>query len=144
MPATTIIASAAVAATMVQAPVTNVEPIIRNEVVTVQTQNCHTLPAYSNRESIVGGIVGGLIGSQIGRDEGTRRVMTGVGAVIGSQVGYDSYGPGQRCAPAVENRAVPTVAGYRVTYMYNGAYHVAQLPYNPGQYVTIQQHHSIR
>jgi len=142
MPTTTLVASTAIALTMTAqtVPVISVDPIIRNEVVTVHSQTCHQ--AIDNNNSIVGGIVGGLIGSQIGRDEGTRRAMTGVGAIIGTQAVQPSYVT--RCNPTYSQQAVPTVVGYNVTYVINGVRQSTVMSYNPGSHVTVQQNYTVR
>jgi len=121
-------------------PVVSVEPIVRNEVITVHTQTCHQVQDNSN--SIVGGIVGGVIGSQIGSNESTRRTMTGVGAIIGTQVAQPSYVT--RCHPTYSQQAVPTVVGYNVTYILNGVRYSTVMSYNPGSHVTVQPTHTVR
>lgn len=134
-------AALAVSAAVQTVPVHSVQPIIRNEVVTVHTQSCQQVANHNN--SIVGGIVGGLIGSQIGRNEDTRRIMTGVGAIIGSQSSnsptYDT-----RCSPTYHQQAVPTIVGYNVTYVINGMLQSTVMNYNPGSHVTIQQNYTVR
>jgi len=144
MPAiSTTIASTALAmsAAVQTVPVVSVEPIVRNEVVTVHTQQCQQVASYDN--SIVGGVIGGLIGSQIGRDDSTRRVMTGVGAIIGSQaVSSPSYNT--RCAPTYHQQAVPTVVGYNVVYVVDGVQQSTVMRYNPGSHVTIQRNYTVR
>lgn len=137
-----LLASATIAAsTSAQTvPVVSVEPIVRNEVVTVHSQTCHQ--AIDNSNSIVGGIVGGIIGSQIGQDESTRRAMTGVGAIIGSQAVQPGYVT--RCSPSYSQQTVPTVVGYNVTYIFNGVRHSTVMSYNPGSHVTVQPSHTVR
>lgn len=133
-----LLASAIISAQTV--PVTSVEPIVRNEVVTVHAQTCHQV--LDNNNSIVGGIVGGLIGSQIGSNESTRRTMTGVGAIIGSQAAQPSYVT--RCHPTYSQQAVPTVVGYKVTYILNGVSYSTVMNYHPGSHVTVQPTHTVR
>lgn len=140
MSVTTLLASATIAAAIQTVPVVSVEPIIRNEVVTVHTQACSQ--HQDSHNSIVGGIVGGLIGSQIGRDESTRRTMTGVGAIIGSQAAQPTYVT--RCAPTYSQQAVPTVVGYNVTYIVDGVRQSAVMSYNPGSHVTVQRNYTVR
>jgi len=137
------IASAALAlSTATQTvPVQSVEPIIRNEAVTVHTQSCQQVASYDN--SIVGGVVGGLIGSQVGRSNDTRRIMTGVGAIIGTQV-VSSPSYHTRCAPTYHQQAVPTVVGYNVTYVVDGVLQSTVMNYNPGSHITIQRNYTVR
>ena len=144
MPAvSTTIASTALAmsAAIQTVPVVSVEPIVRNEVVTVHTQRCQQVASHN--DSIVGGVVGGLIGSQIGRSEDTRRIMTGVGAIIGTQV-VSSPSYNTRCAPTYHQQAVPTVVGYNVTYVVDGVQQSTVMGYNPGSHVTIQRNYTVR
>lgn len=131
----------AVSAAVQTVPVQSVEPIIRNEVVTVHTQQCQRVASQDN--SIVGGVIGGLIGSQIGHDQDTRRIMTGVGAIIGTQVA-NSPTYNTRCAPTYHQQAVPTVVGYNVTYVVDGIRQSTVMSYNPGSHVTIQRNYTVR
>lgn len=131
----------AMSAAVQTVPVHSVQPIIRNEVVTVHTQQCQQVASQNN--SIVGGVLGGLIGSQIGRNEDSRRIMTGVGAIIGSQAA-NSPTYNTRCAPTYHQQAVPTVVGYNVTYVVNGMLQSTVMSYNPGSHVTIQQNYTVR
>jgi uncharacterized protein YcfJ len=137
----TTIASAALAVSAQTVPVQSVEPIIRNEVVTVHTQQCQQVVSQNN--SIVGGVIGGLIGSQIGRDQDTRRIMSGVGAIIGSQAA-NSPTYNTRCAPTYHQQAVPTVVGYNVTYVVDGIQQSTVMSYNPGSHVTVQRNYTVR
>jgi len=134
-------AAMAVSAAVQTVPVQSVEPIIRNEVVTVHAQQCQQVISQNN--SIVGGVIGGLIGSQIGHDQDTRRIMTGVGAIIGSQAA-NSPTYTTRCAPTYHQQAVPTVVGYNVTYVVDGIRQSTVMSYNPGLHVTIQRNYTVR
>lgn len=150
----TVVASTAVAATMAvqTVPVSSVEPIIQNRPVMVQESHCTPVQhSYGggNGGTILGGIIGGAIGSQIGNSEGTRRVMTGVGAIIGAQHGrqYDSPPQvyySQHCAPSYVQRAVPTITGYKVSYVVDGVPQTVVMSHNPGAYVTVERNYVIR
>ena len=142
------IASAALAlSTATQTvPVQSVEPIIRNEPVTVHMQSCQQVANVvlgASVGAIVGGVVGGIIGSQVGRSNDTRRMMTGVGAIIGSQV-VNSPSYHTRCAPTYHQQAVPTVVGYNVTYVVDGVLQSTVMNYNPGSHITIQRNYTVR
>ena len=141
----------ATAAATQTVPVSNVEPLVENRVVTVQEQHCtDVVRSYDNGDrGVVGGIIGGLIGSQIGNDQNTRRIMTGVGAIIGTQVGSDhNTNPTVRysthCAPSYSQKAIPTIVGYRVTYVVDGVMQSTVLGYNPGSHITVQRSYSVR
>jgi uncharacterized protein YcfJ len=150
MPITsTVIASTALAmsAATVTVPVVSSEPIVRNEPVMTQEYVCTQTqrPTHDPNGALVGGIIGGVIGSQMGHDSSSRRVMTGIGAVIGSQVGGSGPSvPTSHCGTTYVNRAVPTVVGYRVTYIVDGMHQTATMSYNPGSHVTIQRSYSVR
>jgi len=131
----------AISAAVQTVPVQSVEPIVRNEVVTVHTQQCQQVVSQNN--SIVGGVIGGLIGSQIGHSEDTRRIMTGVGAIVGSQTA-NSPTYNTRCAPTYHQQAVPTVVGYNVTYVVDGIRQSTVMSYNPGSHVTVQRNYAVR
>ena len=150
---TTAAATVAIAATAATqtVPVTSVQPIIENRVITVQEQHCtDVVRHYDNGDrAVIGGVIGGIIGSQIGNDHNTRRIMTGVGAIIGSQVGSEhntnpSVHYRTQCAPSYSQKAVPTVIAYRVTYVVDGVMQSSVLGYNPGSHITIQRNYSIR
>ena len=148
----TLIASATVAASIVTSPVTNVRPIVTNQVIQVPKTNCVNVPVYhsgNNNGSIVGGIIGGVVGSNLGRDSRNRDVLTGVGVLVGSEMGRvnntpPSYGMTQQCGTYYDNQVVQTVSGYEVTYRLNNMSYTTTMGYHPGSYVTIEHSHSVR
>ena len=128
MPITsTVIASTALAVSAATAtvPVVSSQPIIQNQPVMVKEYRCNQTQhqVQDRNAAIIGGIIGGVIGSQMGHDQNSRRILTGVGAVVGSQVGgsRDSM-PISHCGESYVQRAVPTVVGYRVTYIVDGVH----------------------
>lgn len=148
---TNIIASTALSAAVQTAPVVSVEPLVVNEPVMVQTQHCtDVVRSYDNGDrSVLGGIIGGVIGSQIGHDQNTRRIMTGVGAILGTQAASDyNRNPSVRysthCAPSYTQQVVPTIKGYKVTYIIDGIQQTSIMSYNPGQFVTVNRSYSIQ
>ena len=78
-----------------------------------------------------------------------RTAATLGGAVIGAAVGNElsksdsrrdrrpRYEQVERCRTAYEERFDERVAGYRVTYEYNGRRQVTQLAYDPGRYLRV-------
>jgi uncharacterized protein YcfJ len=150
MPITsTIIASTAIAATAatVTVPVTRTEPIIQNQPVMVKEYRCTNshAPSYDRDRALLGGIVGGIIGSQMGHDQNSRRVFTGVGAVVGSHVGGQGPSvPISHCGESYTQKAIPTVVGYRVSYIVDGVYQTSTMSYDPGSHVTIQRTYQVR
>ena len=140
------------------APVTHVEPIVRqvrvdsprrecwNETQTVASRPQISEPAVGGR-TLLGGIIGGVIGHQFGSGRG-RDAATIAGAVIGSGVGYDSarrrVGTDseervvQRCETRYENEYEERIDGYRVSYEYNGREFTTRMPYDPGEKIRVR------
>jgi len=89
--------------------------------------------------AIIGGVLGGVLGHQIGSGRGND-VATAIGAVGGAALGANTGRPGgytqdvQRCAQVPGSGQV---AYWDVTYQFRGAYHRAQLAFNPGATVTV-------
>jgi len=134
---------------MDRAPVVSSVPVYQT--VNEPQQQCWTesVTSYEERRTpggaILGGLTGGLIGNTIGRGNG-RAASTAVGAVIGALVGdhlanRDNSAvavtrPIQRCQTVESYRQV--LAGYQVTYNYNGRNTTVVLPYDPGPSVPIE------
>ena len=140
------------------APVTRVEPIVRQVRVETPRRECWdetqvvesrphiSDPAVGGR-TLLGGIIGGVIGHQFGSGSG-RDAATIAGAVIGSGVGYDlgrrRVGTSteervvQRCATRYENEYEERIEGYRVTYSYNGREFTTRMPYDPGEKIRVR------
>jgi uncharacterized protein YcfJ len=133
------------------ARVVAVEPMIERVRYTVPVDNCwvegrERAPANRTAATVVGGAMGALIGNSIGHGDGRRAATIGgamVGAVLGSEAArndrrYGSrYEEVQRCQTRYEERFDERVAGYRVTYVYNGRQGVTRLPYEPGRYIRV-------
>ena len=138
------------------ARVVQVEPLIERVRYTVPVEQCWNedrvrtdyRPANPGA-AIFGGAVGALLGNSMGRGDG-RRVATLGGAVVGAALGNElgksgargdyreqRYEQVQRCHTRQEERFDERVAGYRVTYEYNGRRQVTQLPYDPGRYLRV-------
>ncbi|WP_293864208.1 glycine zipper 2TM domain-containing protein [Steroidobacter sp.] len=139
------------------APVTHVEPIVRQVRVETPSRECYDdvryvedRPHISDPEvggrTLIGGIIGGVIGHQIGSGRG-RDAATVAGATIGAAVGYDAAARRsasvreeivQRCETRYEKRYEERVDGYRVTYEYNGREYTTRLPYDPGERIRVK------
>lgn len=132
------------------ARVVDVQPLYEQVRYTVPVENCW-VEARERRypdkatAAIVGGAVGALIGNNIGRGDGRRAATLGgafAGAVLGSEAARNgARGPRheevERCQTRYEERFDERVAGYRVTYVYDGRRGVTRLPYEPGRYIRV-------
>lgn len=140
------------------ARVVNVEPLVERVRYSVPVEQCWNEgrvrdDGYRNGSktgaAIVGGVVGALFGNAVGGHGDSRRAATVGGAVLGAAVGNEigknggrdyrepRYEEVQRCSTRYEERFDERVAGYRVTYDYNGRRQVTQLPYDPGRYLRV-------
>lgn len=139
------------------APVTHVEPIVRQVRLETPSRECYddvryvesrphiSDPAVGGR-TLIGGIIGGVIGHQFGSGRG-RDAATIAGAAMGAAVGYDAAARRsasvheeivQRCEVRYEKRYEERVDGYRVTYEYNGREYTTRLPYDPGERIRVR------
>lgn len=140
------------------APVTHVEPIVRQVRIETPRRECYDDTRYVEPRghisdpdvggrTLLGGIIGGVIGHQFGSGRGND-AATVAGAVIGAGVGYDSanrrYSSGpreetvQRCDVRYEHTSEERIDGYRVTYEYNGREYTTRLPYDPGERIKVR------
>lgn len=97
--------------------------------------------------AIAGAIIGGAIGNQFGNGQGND-IATALGAIIGAntalrprqQVGVVGYATEYQCNLVTVNVETQTIAHYRVTYEYNGAYHTIKTrnPLLVGQRILVQ------
>ncbi len=98
--------------------------------------------------AIAGGVVGGLLGHQFGSGRGNTAATIG-GAVAGAAIG-NQYDRGnaqayvepqtravERCETIDETRDV--IRGYTVVYRYDGREHTAELPYDPGPRINVDE-----
>jgi len=135
------------------ARVVQVEPLMERVRYTVPVEQCWNEEQVRSGRSdsgaaIVGGALGAIFGHAIGDGHGRTAATLG-GAVIGAAVGNElsksdsrrdrgpRYEQVQRCRTRYEERFDERVAGYRVTYEYNGRRQVTQLPYDPGRYLRV-------
>lgn len=140
------------------APVTHVEPIVRQVRVETPRRECwddvrrvESRPHISDPEvggrTLLGGLIGGVIGHQFGSGRG-RDAATVAGAVIGAGVGYDAAAKRypsaareevvQRCDVRYQQEYEERIEGYRVTYEFNGREFTTQLPYDPGERIRVR------
>lgn len=124
----------------------------RNEIERTDTYSSAPYPRErSMAGSVVGGIAGAIIGNQVGRGSG-RTVATAAGAIGGAIVGdrisngngYDNGYPQagvpverqvRRCS--VSNRTEERIAGYDVTYQYQGRSYTSFMQNAPGDMLRV-------
>jgi len=136
------------------APVTHVEPIVRQVRIETPRRECYDDTRYVESpnpnvgaQTVLGGIIGGVLGHQIGHGNG-RDFATVAGAAIGAGVGYSNasrrYGSQtreeivERCDVRYEHTTEERIDGYRVTYEYNGREYTTRLPYDPGERIKVR------
>ena len=138
------------------ARVLQVEPLIERVRYFVPVEQCWTEErvrddrSSANAAAIVGGAIGAILGNSVSDRRG-RGVATVGGAIVGAAIGNElgksddrreyrqpRYEQVQRCHTRYEERFDERVAGYRVTYEYNGRRQVTQLPYDPGRYLRVE------
>ncbi|MEO6080704.1 MAG: glycine zipper 2TM domain-containing protein [Steroidobacteraceae bacterium] len=136
------------------ARVLRVEPVMQRVRYTVPVERCwNEERVRSDRRSsnagaaIVGGAIGAILGNRISDGRGVATLGGAVvGAALGNEIGKADgrrdyreprYAQVQRCRTLQEERFEEHVAGYRVTYEYNGRHQVTQLPYDPGRYLRV-------
>ncbi|HEY0684903.1 MAG TPA: glycine zipper 2TM domain-containing protein [Steroidobacter sp.] len=139
------------------APVTHVEPIVRQVRVETPTRECYDDVRYVESRpdisdpgvggrTLVGAIIGGVVGHQFGHGR-SQDAATVAGATIGAAVGYGAAARRsasvreeivQRCETRYEKRYEERVDGYRVTYEYHGREYTTRLPYDPGERIRVR------
>jgi uncharacterized protein YcfJ len=136
------------------APVTRVEPIVRQVRIETPRRECYddvryvdSHPPHVAGRTLLGGIIGGVIGHQIGSGRGND-AATVAGAIIGAGIGHDSarreYGSAtreevvRRCDVRYEREYEERIEGYRVTYEYNGREYTTRMPYDPGERIKVR------
>lgn len=111
-----------------------------------QTYEGHSYRNNNNTGgAVLGAIVGGLVGSTVGKGNG-KVAAAAVGAATGAVVGDRWNDRGDRYTTTetrpVENcRTVDNynqrISGYDVTYRYQGKEFTTRLPYDPGNWLTL-------
>jgi uncharacterized protein YcfJ len=157
----TIVAALAAVAVQAQAQTFNASARVREvqpqyETVQVPRQECTSAwvqdapaaPSRSYGGVIIGGVVGGVLGNQVGKGHG-REAATAAGAVVGALAGdhlANRGAPSQYVqGPAREVRNCQTVyetqqqvAGYRVTYEYQGYQYTTVTRDHPGSVLPVR------
>jgi len=140
----------------VEAPVVDVEPLLRRVQVTVPQEVCWEEPVQiaaqpgprSHTAPLLGGIIGGVVGNQFGGGNG-RTALTIAGALLGASVGNDvanrrrAYYPAtttmeRRCQVEQVSHEEERIDGYRVTYAYAGREFTTHSPVDPGERIRVR------
>jgi uncharacterized protein YcfJ len=136
---------------VVQAPVIDVQPIVRHVTVSTPVRECWDETVYRepNRGTgavVAGGIIGGTVGHQFGSGRG-QDAMTLVGALVGSAVAHNvvqrnaqpAYAETvQRCETRTELREEERIEGYEVTYKYDGQKYRTRMREHPGSEIAVR------
>ena len=141
---------------VVQAPVTQVQPLVSLIDVSTPQEVCWNeqlrQPAHRPRSAtpvVAGGLIGGVVGHAIGDGRKSRRALTAVGALLGASIGYDqarrraqparTYVTTQRvCEIEQVVHQEERIDGYRVTYEYRGRSFVTQTATDPGTTIPVR------
>lgn len=97
--------------------------------------------------TLVGAIIGGVVGHNVARGD-DRGPATAAGTVIGAVIGNNAakertareprYSTEQHCRVSEEYREEERIAGYRVTYRYQGHTYTQQMDRDPGRFVRVR------
>lgn len=149
----TSLASAQPHTSVVEAPVTAVEPVVRVTTQKIPHESCwdervkvvHKGGSHSTTPAIMGAVIGGVVGGSVGRNNRYQPIIAGAGALLGSSIGNDIshqrnaksyYVTERRCEVDYELRDEEQIVGYRVSYRYGDSIYQTQTRNHPG--TTIQ------
>jgi len=91
--------------------------------------------------AVLGGIIGGLIGNRFGKGSG-RDAATAAGILTGAAIGSNSnnrnrHYSGRQCYTQTEYYQEERIAGYDVSYDYNGRVYQTRMQNHPGSRVKV-------
>jgi uncharacterized protein YcfJ len=149
------VANADVQRTMVEVPVTEVEPIMQFVTRKIPHESCRDEQVrvermgsnHSATPAILGAVIGGVVGGAVGHDSRYQPVAAGAGALLGASVGHDVshsrntesyYVTEQRCGVDYELREQENIIGYRVSYQYGDSIYQTETRYPPGSTIKIR------
>ncbi|MBT4523270.1 MAG: hypothetical protein HOC23_24980 [Halieaceae bacterium] len=153
-----LVAPMAVAAsshTFVEAPVVQVEPVVRVITHKIPHQSCHdervkvvqSAGDHSATPQILGAIIGATTAGALGHNSRYQPVIAGAGAVLGASIGHDVghnrqarsyYVTEQRCDVDYELREEEKVIGYRVSYRYGDTIYHTETKTHPGRTIRLR------
>lgn len=121
----------------------------RYEIERVETVSSQPYPRdRSAAGSVVGGIAGAILGNQIGGGSGRAVATAGgaiVGAIVGDRVANNNTNPSYSSTPverqvrrcSTTNQTEERIAGYDVTYQYQGRSYVTAMQNMPGDAILV-------
>jgi uncharacterized protein YcfJ len=141
--------------TIIQAPVTAVEPLVRTVTRKIPHESCwdervrvvQSGGNHSATPGILGAVIGGVVGGSLGHNSRYQPVIVGAGAVLGASVGHDFshrknsqnyYVTEQRCEIDYELRDEEIVIGYRVSYLYGDSIYHTETRSPPGKTIRLR------
>lgn len=141
---------------VVDAPVVDVQPIVRVVSERVPYEVCREERVRVEERgvsgnvmpAVVGGLLGGAAGNILGRNSSKADVITGAGAVLGATVGYQRsqarnqggsyYVTENVCNTEYELRERETRDGYRVSYRYGDDIYETRTARDPGATIPVR------
>ncbi len=140
---------------VVEAPVTAVEPIARIITHKIPHESCWNERvkvvrdggSHSATPAILGAVIGGVVGGSVGHNNRYQPIIAGAGALLGSSIGNDIshqrntqsyYVTEQRCEVDYELRDEEQIVGYRVSYQYGDSIYQTETRNRPGATIELQ------
>lgn len=151
----TSLATATTQSTMIEVPVTAVEPMVQVVTRKIPHETCwdervrvqQASGNHSATPGIIGAVIGGVVGGSLGHNSRYQPVFAGVGAVLGASVGHDVshsrsagsyYVTEQRCEVDYELRDEENIIGYRVSYRYGDTIYHTETREHPGSTINLR------
>ncbi len=147
--------NAEVQQSVVEVPVTAVEPIVQTVTRKIPHESCwnervrveRAAPNHSATPAILGAVIGGVIGGALGQNSRYQPVTAGAGAILGASIGTDishsqntrsNYVTEQRCEVDYELRDQENIVGYRVSYLYDDRIYQTETRQRPGSTIKLR------
>ena len=148
-------ASAGAATEYDWAQVTGVSPVYQAVTVVEPYEECRdervAYPRHGRSATgpILGAILGGALGNAVGHKKRNKQVGAVVGAILGGSIGADvarrhrafngvTYRTETRCQVVEETRREERLAGYDVSYEYDGTTYHTRMQRDPGDRVRVR------
>ncbi len=149
------LASAQSHTSVVEVPVTAVEPVVRIITHKIPHESCWDERVKVVREggnhsatpAVLGAVIGGVVGGSVGHNSRYQPIIAGAGALLGSSIGNDIshqrnaqsyYVTERRCEVDYELRDEEQIVGYRVSYQYGDSIYQTETRNSPGATIQLQ------